>query len=521
LWYIIIFNSSKKLKLKYSSWLHNLLIAFAFFVTAYVFYCFGTHAHFDPWAGAKIYPSLALANGIDLYQQKTGPFILTIYGPGSSLFYLPVSLGKTPEQCMWIAYFMNLSVLIVCIYGIFLKGTKQPNISTSLFIAFGMVLLLTIDQTTQILFKIHHDIPVIAYLGVATYFILGKYPTNQNFRIWFGTLFIWLAFWTKIVALPWLILPILFRFTLVNTKYEIWSKAILPTIGTGLISFATFSLLFGVNDLWFHLFESTNSYPWRSCNSLFGDSEEALVANDILTKLGILFRIMLLYVLEYWWLVLASVLILFSNFHKQEEKVLIWLVGCYFLVLPTCLSALAKFGGVANSMVFAHAPAFAAIFLQISKVIEKKISSKSAKLILTFTIFVFPAMGGFRIANAILKDSSLSPQQLGYEYLLENPNNPVFFALTPLPNYLATGKIWDSGESLTYSTMMVPDALPIDAGMNGPREIKTLAFGMPPYSITYFRKKFHLEPVSAPSKLNSWYLYRASPKKDQDVKEYD
>ena len=223
---------------------------------------------------------------------------------------------------------------------------------------------------------------------------------------------------------------------------------------------------------------------------------------------------MLLYVLEYWWLVLASVLILFSNLHKQEEKVLIWLVGCYFLVLPTCLSALAKFGGVANSMVFAHAPAFAAIFLQISKVIEKKISSKSAKLILTFTIFVFPAMGGFRIANAILKDSSLSPQQLGYEYLLENPKDPVYFALAPLPNYLVTAKIWDSGEALTYSTMMNKNALPMHAGTHGPKEIKTLAFGMPPYSISFFRKKFHLEPISAPSKLNSWNLYHATPKKE-------
>ena len=254
------------------------MIVFAFFVTAYVVFCLGTHAHFDPWVGAKIYPSLALANGIDLYQQKTGPFILTIYGPGSSLFYLPVSLGNTPEQCMWIAYFLNVSVLTGCIYGIFFKELKQTNKFIPLLLALGLIFLLAIAETTQILFKIHHDIPVIAYLGIATYFILGKFPTNQNFRIWLGTLFIWLAFWTKIVALPWLILPLMLRFTLDNTSYRIWSKALLPVIGTGLISYTIFSLLYGANDLWFHLFESTNSYPWRSCNSLFGDSEEALVA---------------------------------------------------------------------------------------------------------------------------------------------------------------------------------------------------------------------------------------------------
>ena len=38
-------------------------------------------------------------------------------------------------------------------------------------------------------------------------------------------------------------------------------------------------------------------------------------------------------------------------------------------------------------------------------------------------IFTVPAMGGIRIAKAILKDPSLSPLQLGYEHLLENPNN--------------------------------------------------------------------------------------------------
>jgi hypothetical protein len=516
--YIFIFNSSKKLKLKYSSWLENLLIVFAFFVTAYVLFCLGTHAHFEPWAVAKLYPSLALANGIDLFQQKTGPFILTIYGPGSSLFYLPVSLGNTPEQCMWIAYSMNLSVLTGCIYGIISKGIKQPNISTFLLIMLGLVLLLTIDETTQILFKIHHDIAVIAYLAVATYFILGRYPTNQNLKIWLGTLFIWLAFWTKIVALPWLILPLLLRFTLGNTNYNIWSKALLPIIGTGLISFTIFSFLFGTNDLWFHLFESTNSYPWRSCNSLFGDTEEALIANDPFTKLGILLRIVLMYVLEYWWLVLASVLILLSNFHKQEEKVLIWLVGCYFLGLPTCLSALAKFGGVANSLVFAHAPAFAAIFLQISKIIEKKISSKSTKLILTFTIFVFPAMGGIRMAKAILKDSSLSPQQLGYEYLLENPDDPVYFGLAPLPNYLATGKVWDSGEALTYSTMMNPNALPMHAGIHGPLEMTFIAFSNPPYSKSFFSKKFDLVTDDETPTISGWSIYRAIPKADLQVK---
>ena len=516
--HILIFNSSKKLKLKYFGWSQNLLYTFTFFVTAYILYGLGTHAHFDPWVGAKIYPSFSLANGIDLFQQKNGPFILTIYGPGSSFFYLPVSLGNSPEQCIWIAYLMNLTVLAGCIYGIFLKGKMSKNLSTSFFMAVALILLLTIDETTQVLFQVHHDTPVIAYLLISTYFILGKYPQNQNYRIWLGTLFIWLAFWTKIVALPWLLLPVLHRFMLGKPNFNFWSKAVLPIMGTGLISFTIFSLLFGASDLWFHLFESTNSYPWRSCNSLFGNSEEALVAHNLLSKVTTLCRIMLLYGLEYWWVMLASVLITLSNFNKKHERVLIWLVACYFLALPTCLSALAKFGGVANSLVFAHAPAFVAIFLQVTKIIEKKISSKSVKLIISFIIFMLPAMGGIRVAKAILKDTSLSPLQIGYEYLLENPQKPIFFALAPLPNYLATNKIWDSGEALTYSTMITQDALPANAGIRGPLEMPFIAFGSPPYSKSFFSKKFDLVTYDETPALNGWSIYRAIPKTDLQIK---
>ena len=151
-------------------------------------YCLGTHAHFDPWVSAKIYPSFALANGVDLFQQKTGPFILTIYGPASSLFYLPVSLGNSPEQCIWIGYVMNLTVLTGCIYGLFIKGRHYKNLCTYLLLGVSLVFLLAIDKTTVSLFQVHHDISVFAYLIIGSFFILGKNAENQNYRIWLGTL---------------------------------------------------------------------------------------------------------------------------------------------------------------------------------------------------------------------------------------------------------------------------------------------------------------------------------------------
>jgi hypothetical protein len=65
--------------------------------------------------------------------------------------------------------------------------------------------------------------------------------------------------------------------------------------------------------------------------------------------------------------------------------------------------------------------------------------------------------------------------------------------------------------------MMKNGALPEDAGMDGPKEIPLVAFGSPPYSKTFFQKKFHLDPVSSPDKLKSWSIFRATPKTEIDT----
>ena len=482
-----------------------------------ILYSYGTHAHYNEWVAAKIYPALALSNSVDLFQKESGPFILTIYGPGSPIFYLPSRLGNSPEQCIWIAYTLNLLVLAGAFYFVFGKQIQTSRFSPSLCMGFTLVFLLANDQTTFSLFQVHHDMPVFAYLLLGSIFLLSKKPTNSIYRLWLGSFFLWMACWTKIVALPWLLLPFLQLLISKKRSENLWLSTGLALIGTGLISFVFFASLFDASDLWFHLFESTNSYPWRSCNSLFGEGEEALLADDFLSKVIILLRIMLLYVVEYWWLVLSCFIIGIHNLKSKEGRILLWLVICYFLALPTCLSALAKFGGVANSLVFAHAPAFAALLLQASKLIERLITSEVAKIGISFMIAIIPALAEIRVAKSIWKDPSQSPLQLGYEYLLENPDQPVYFALAPLPNYLANGKIWSSGEALTYTTMMTPEALPSKAGMEGPTEIPLVAFGSTPYSISFFKKKFHLTPVPSPDKLKDWSIFRATPKTKVDT----
>ena len=517
--HLLVFNPSKKLNKIPFKYLPKALHLSLLGICGVILFSYGTHAHYDEWVAAKIYPALALSNAVDLFQQESGPFILTIYGPGSPIFYLPVSIGNSPEQCIWIAYVLNLLVLAGAFYFIFCKGINQSGFSSKMCMGFALVFLLANNQTTFTLFQVHHDMPVFAFLLLGSLFLLGKNPKPKktNYRLWIGCLFLWMACWTKITALPWLLLPFCQLFLMKKKSHGLWLKTLGSIAGSGLVLFLFFAALFDVDDLWFHLFESTNSYPWRTCSSLFGEGEEALVAHDFPSKAVILLRMLLLYSVEYWWLLIACCLIGVHSIKSKNNRTSLWLVLCYFLALPTCLSALAKFGGVANSLVFAHAPAFAALFLQAAKLIDKMVSSEPLKLSLSLLIAVIPAIAGVRVAKALWKDPSDSPLQLGYEYILETPSQPVYFALAPLPNYLATGKIWSSGEALTYTTMISKNALPKDAGMGGPKEIPLIAFGSPPYAKTFFEKKFHLDQVSSPAKLKDWTLFRATPKTELDT----
>ena len=111
-----------------------------------------------------------------------------------------------------------------------------------------------------------------------------------------------------------------------------------------------------------------------------------------------------------------------------------------------------------------------------------------------------------------LRDTSHSPQQLAYEYSVSNPQISVFFPMAPHINYLTNKKIYDSGEALTYATMMSQDSLPQNAGLDFMKHTNLIAFGNPPYSRSYFERKLNLTKIASPEGLEHWNLYEASRK---------
>jgi hypothetical protein len=496
----------EKFKKNYRSIFCTVFGVIGFLVSSYFLCSFN---HFDPWTGAKLYPSFATLNFTDLYNQIRGPYILTVYGPCASFFYLPATLGNDPESCMWIALSLNILTTVIIAHSVFLFF---PQKKSPIFIYGGISFLffITLDKTTKSLFQIHYDLPTLFYFFL--FFLLFRTHRKSNFFLFLCLSFLWLTVWTKITALPWLFLPHILNFfyskNSTSSSNPKGMKLLLYQVFAGIIIALIFGIFYGFKDIYFHLFEATNGYPWRECTSLFGNKEEIILNHDIISKLQSFVQISLLYIKEYWWIFFPCLgTITHQATISRPCSVLTWLPLSYFLVLPACLSALAKFGGVENSLLFAHFFAYLTIFLQCSVLIEKYIASYKLKQIVTGFTMIVLCIISLRKSATCIRNTSESPQQLAFEYIVRNSENPIFFPMSPLINYLATKEILDSGEALTYSTMMAKNALPSDAGLEFLKKTKFIAFGNPPYSKSYFQEKLNLIKVDSPKGLESWNVF--------------
>lgn len=500
-----------KFKKSYWSTFCTVFAGLAFLVSSYFLCSFN---HFDPWTGAKLYPSFATLNFTDLYNQIKAPFILTVYGPSASFFYLPATLGYDPESCMWIALSLNVSILLIFTFTIFLSLSKKSSIIYQ-FGSISFLLFITMEKTTKSLFQIHYDLPTLFFFFL--FYLLLKKTKSPNLTLFLCLCFLWLTVWTKITALPWLLLPLVLRFLPCKNGSLISAisatKILLYQSLSGILILLIFGFSYGFKDLYFHLIESTSVYPWRECSSLFGSNHEIVLNHDISSKLLSIVHLTFFYLKEYWWMFFSCLGIMIYQLRSSRKcTVVVWLSLSYFLVLPTCLSALAKFGGVENSLVFAHFFGLISIFTQLTLFIDKHISTfLSNKIIMGLFLIIFSIIT-LRNSITCFRDTSDSPQQLAYEYSVSNPQIPIYFPMAPHINYLTNNEIYDAGEALTYTTMMSQDSLPQNAGLDFMQHTNLIAFGNPPYSRSYFDRKLNLTKIISPEGLEEWNIYEASRK---------
>jgi hypothetical protein len=405
-----------------------------------------------------------MANGEDLYSLDRAPLV-TSYGPGVALFYLPASLATQPIQSITIAYSLNIFSMIF-VFWMWLRSTKKYLISQnstdyffgiSLFIFF--VLVSSVETTTNYIFTIHADWP--AFFFLLTSLVLFKVRVaKNNFTIDSGiAVLVALSFWTKITILPTILIFILIPL------FERQYKASIINLGYLFVSafsiFVILGLLYDFEDIIFFTFKAAGSFPWCDRDSSLLLGNENLI-QDLPGKIVLLIKLLSLYAVEYWYFLIFSI---FSLIHAVQKKLIHELIFpiSYILLLFPCLAALAKWGGIENSLLLCNA---LALLLFIEFMFRFGTEQKFEKfrivylLLIQFALAVL-AITPLRIAKSVPENIKESPNNQAYQYL-KNGHSDIYFAWYPISHYFAEKAIYSGLEVPTWVGLASPNKIKFD-----------------------------------------------------------
>ena len=353
----------------------------------------GVACHFDEWSGRGIYPSLALINGSDMYETTKGPLV-TLYGFGTAFFYLPSTIASDPTELIWIAFLCNLIGLIIPLAYVFRKinqdknGSKFNNFLFVTYLCIAFLFLTQLEVSTLGLLKIHADLPAFSFLLLGfAFFVAYEKDKKICFLILTG-LSLSLSVWSKLPTLPAVLFPLLYLLT------EKRLKESLLYFSYFLLTFSLVSLVifkaYGFKDVLYYIIEFPSYSRWSYRNDLFDGSNAVLKNHSYIEGIPLLFRFFVMYLEEYWYMLLAnlSVLILSINF-AGTKKVIFRSVGLIaFLTLPTCLTHLARFGAVENALIFTNSFSLLGFILLMYSFCETKLQKPFRNLALVLIAFL-------------------------------------------------------------------------------------------------------------------------------------
>jgi hypothetical protein len=475
-------------------------------------YGIGTNLHHDEWMGRGLYPGLALAKGFDLYEPLNGPHV-TLYGWANALFYSPCILGDTPVKTIWIGFILNLLSFSIPIFYILKKSLDaiSSGIELKFFLYISTIILIFaicgIEPTTESIFRIHADMPAFFYLLLSVCFFLIFLDEKKYYFLFLNSFFIILAFWTKVTTLPAILYPFL-----ILMFYKSFRESFFYLTFTLLSFFLTLtlsSLYFGYNDMVTILFDHIAPSLWSDRAHLFDGSNAILVSMSYIEAIPLLFRFGVMYVAEYWYLIVPILFIFLTVIKNRssKDKIFLILITIYFLLLPPCLAALAHLGGVENSLFFANATAVVTIVLYCSVNSYKIISSNSIRTLFFLTISTIVLLPILRTSQGCKKDPYKGPQHLAYEYLVAG-NDDVYFGWYPISHLLHSGSNLTCIEVPIWGAYSLLDIIDFSSS-HFPVSAKYLATGPgaigSPFLELYLGE---LEEVTSPKELSGWRLFQ-------------
>ena len=479
----------------------------------------GIACHFEEWVGRGLYPGVAMGFGADLYEPKTGPHI-TLYGPGMAIFYIPTALASHPTGAIWIAFILNmLSLLGPLIYLLnrLLSECKQSKIQRLTTVTGLSLLILGIfanEPTTNGVFKIHADLPAFSFLILSLCFLDRYLVFNRRKFLYTAALLLVLSVWAKLPALPAMAYP--FIFLCLEKRFRDSLEFLIGLVMSIVTTMSFFILLYGWGDMYFILVKHISSSSWSVREHLFDGSNAVLSKMSYFEAIPLLFRFLVMYVAEYWYIVISCITAFFlaRKIKSSAGSILFNLSLIYALTLPSCLSALAHFGGVENSLLFANATGIILMFFGIAHMVSNQLKE---------TQFYFFAWGMaililipfVRFARSMPASTDDSPYNQAYKYL-QSGKKDIYFGWYPLPHAFHSGEILTSIEVPTWVGYSLPDEINFSKS-HFPPKAKYLATGPTGYGslqLEYYLGK--LKEVTAPPELSSWRLFEPETYTEKD-----
>lgn len=471
-----------------------------------------THVTHDEWVGRGLYPGLALAHGADLYEPEAGPHI-TLYGAGSALFYAPTALASTPDSAALLAFFLNLSALLLILlhplhrllsplFHNRLERTVAIWCSTILILA-----VLAIEPTTEGLLRIHADLPAYFFL-IAGVSLFDIYLQRRNVN-WLtaSCLALSLSIWAKIPTLPATLFPCLYLAFGGRFKDALLFAFRLAVVFS--LTSACFFLAYGMEDTLVILFKHVQAASvWGDRQTLF-EGPNNWTRMTYLEATPLLFRFLTMYLGEYWYLPLAGILaaaLAFASERNQPER-FYFTNFCiiYALTLPPCLAAVAHFGGVENSLLFANATGTTLLLFVTLRLLREQLPPSACTLLLALCagLLLLPFVRQSRSAPS---DEQPSANTQAFQYL-KSGKTDVYFGWYPIAHLMHDGEILTSIEAPTWVGQTMPDSIDFSR-RHLPPKAKYLATSPTGYGSAVLKQYLgELKEVPSPPELPSWRLF--------------
>jgi hypothetical protein len=479
-------------------------------ISGFCLWKFEINTHFEEWTGRGLYPSLAFASGVDLYETQNGPLI-TMYGFGMALFYSLAGFVSHPTTAITVAYITNLLGLIVPFY--FITGrlyqdrgnSTLESVSLPLISATLVIFCLQLEKTTSGVLKIHADTPALSFILIGLCFFQHYESSKANKFLFLTSLSLSLAVWSKLPTLPALFFPFIYLF--LNRRLKESLKSVMLTSLTFIGLSALIFLGYGFDDVYYYIIQFPSGSMWSYRNDLFDGSNALLQKHSYLEGIPLLFRFFVMYLAEYWYFIFSNFVIFLLSFKVNNQLKLIF--RCVPLIavltLPTCLAHLARFGAVENALIFTNSFSVLGIVLLTIYLIQYSMPKELSKIII-FSISCLILLPSIRTAKGLPNSTENAPHQQAFDYL-ESGKTDVYFGWYPISHLLHSGENFTSIEVPTWVGMNQPDKIKFDLS-HIPKGARFLATSPTGYGKTMLKQYIgDLVEVPAPDELSCWRLF--------------